>query len=408
MKKDDDLKRSIFFSLLVHIVAFSLCFLRNFHFYSNSQVIMNVEIAGEGEMREAIERYTGGNGGEDHENLEQVNQNLEERDKIDTPLETQNIEYDKRLESLQKEIKTEDHTQSENLPIQNESESDTQDIANDENNHVGQNASQNDIEQDPIDEPTDDDAMSENQLQQIEKQHQKEELQRNLEEQKKLEEKERLEEQRRLEEKNKQEEQRKKLIAQKKAAKNKKRKALASVIKKVDQQKKKNKKRSKISNLLAKSKKVSEKKNNNFEKILNNSEKSLRLAMKAGDRLGSGTGRTGSGAGSLGAGVGLNGSDYDMISSQIYPHWVVPTGVKDAENFVVEIHVELTNSGEVIPSSVRVIDQSRYAKDSIYRAVADSARSAVLQASPLQISAEKVNLFREFTLRFNVKEALGG
>ncbi|MDR2766318.1 MAG: hypothetical protein LBB63_02540 [Holosporaceae bacterium] len=104
----------------------------------------------------------------------------------------------------------------------------------------------------------------------------------------------------------------------------------------------------------------------------------------------------------------VSGMDYEMISSQIYPHWVVPSGVKDAENITVEIQVQLRDNGEVIPSRVKILDEKRYATDYIFRAAADSARRAILEASPLKIPRNKMYLFREFIFRFNLKEALGG
>ena len=99
--------------------------------------------------------------------------------------------------------------------------------------------------------------------------------------------------------------------------------------------------------------------------------------------------------------------DAETISSQIYPHWAVPSGIKDAENFVIEIKVNLKDNGEVIPSSVEILDQQRYKSDHIFRAAADSARRAILEASPLSIPRDKIDMFREFIFRFNVKEALG-
>ena len=68
----------------------------------------------------------------------------------------------------------------------------------------------------------------------------------------------------------------------------------------------------------------------------------------------------------------------------------------------------MRDNGEVVPSSVKILDEKRYATDYIFRAAADSARRAVLEASPLNVPKDKIEMFRDFTLRFNVKEALGG
>ena len=124
---------------------------------------------------------------------------------------------------------------------------------------------------------------------------------------------------------------------------------------------------------------------------------------------GSGTGRFGNGAGSYGNGFGVDGGDGDFLSAQIYPHWVVPAGVKNAENLNIELQMQIGDNGEVIASSLKVVDSARYASDSLFRAAADSAKRAVLAASPLQIPADKISIFKnnKIKVKFNVKEALG-
>ncbi|MDR3179800.1 MAG: hypothetical protein LBT70_02780 [Holosporaceae bacterium] len=109
---------------------------------------------------------------------------------------------------------------------------------------------------------------------------------------------------------------------------------------------------------------------------------------------------------SFGSGGGISESDNELIMSQIYPHWAVASGIKNAENLVIEINVELRDNGEVILSSVEILDQERYLNDSTFRAAADSAKRAILLASPLNIPKNKIDLLREITLRFNMKKAL--
>ena len=202
--------------------------------------------------------------------------------------------------------------------------------------------------------------------------------------------KENIKEEKKAEEKNKEK------TAKKPKKRNKK--ALMDVIKKAEKAKKKQNRRKKIRDLA--DREAKRKNDADFEKMLDEDG-------RGGKPNGSGRGQKGTGAGAFGVGNGISESDYEMVSSQIYPHWVVPSGVRDAENIIIEIHIELGDNGEVIPSSIKIVDEKRYATDYVFRAAADSARRAILQASPLSIPREKMDLFREITLRFNLKEALG-
>ncbi|MCR5225143.1 MAG: cell envelope integrity protein TolA [Alphaproteobacteria bacterium] len=179
------------------------------------------------------------------------------------------------------------------------------------------------------------------------------------------------------------------------------RKALLDVIKRAEKQDKKKKSRKKLNDIIDKnSKKYTVKKKDAFDDMISGS-----LAEMG---RGSGKGKKGYGAGSFGNGNGLVDSDTAMISAQIYPHWNVSGGVKDAENIVIDVRVQLKDNGEVIPSSVKILDEKRYAEDYIFRAAADSAKHAILEASPLKIPRDKIEMFRDFIFRFNLKEALGG
>jgi hypothetical protein len=102
----------------------------------------------------------------------------------------------------------------------------------------------------------------------------------------------------------------------------------------------------------------------------------------------------------------LTNEDQEMIRSQISPHWIVLSGVRNAETIVVDLQIQLRDNGEVM--NVRVLDEKRYASDHIFRAAADSARRAVLKASPLKIPRNKIDLFRDFVFHFDPREDLGG
>ncbi|MDR2158020.1 MAG: hypothetical protein LBO02_01745, partial [Holosporaceae bacterium] len=175
------------------------------------------------------------------------------------------------------------------------------------------------------------------------------------------------------------------------------RKIIMETIKSAEKKKIREKNRKKMLEIAEKA--ISKRnKNKAFDQMLNGSINDLKRTA--------GKGTKGSGAGSFGLGNSLTDADAEAVSSQIYPHWGVPSGVRDAENIIIEMRIELRENGEVISSSVKILDEKRYATDYIFRAAADSARRAVLEASPLKISKNKIELFRNFVLRFNVKEAL--
>lgn len=175
----------------------------------------------------------------------------------------------------------------------------------------------------------------------------------------------------------------------------KKKKSLRSIVKNAEKAQRKKKLIESVQ------KATKKKKEEDFRKMMS---KSISDLPKSSNKT-PGKGKNGRGAGSFGDGDGLSENDYALISSQIYPHWVVPSGVKDAENIIIEIRVKLRDNGEVF--NTKIIDKRRYDSDYIFRAAADSARRAVLEASPLNIPKRKIDLFREFIFRFNLKEALG-
>ena len=193
---------------------------------------------------------------------------------------------------------------------------------------------------------------------------------------------------------------------QKKTEKKREKKTNADVIKKAKA--KKQKWRDKIRDLAQKSEKKKE--DDDFNKMLSGSMNDLKKipSGKSGGKSSSGNSGGGFGFGGTGSGGAFSEGDAEKtIGPQIYNHWVVPSGIKDAEKFIIEIKVRLKDNGEVIPSAIEIIDQNRYASDRIFKAAADSARRAILEASPLRIPRDKAEMFREFIFRFNVKEALG-
>ncbi len=97
-------------------------------------------------------------------------------------------------------------------------------------------------------------------------------------------------------------------------------------------------------------------------------------------------------------------SDIDFVRSQIERRWNFDIGARDAGSLIVQVHVLLQPDGTV--SEADIVDNPRYSTDSFYRSAADSARRAVLAASPLQLPPGKYEMFKDFTFRFDPRNAV--
>jgi outer membrane biosynthesis protein TonB len=105
----------------------------------------------------------------------------------------------------------------------------------------------------------------------------------------------------------------------------------------------------------------------------------------------------------------LSISELDAIRRQIERCWNVPAGAKDAQEMVVEIHVEMNPDRTV--RDLNVVDKARLNTDTVYRTMAESAVRAVLRCGrdqPLKLPPDKYDTWRSFTLSFNPREMLGG
>ena len=102
-------------------------------------------------------------------------------------------------------------------------------------------------------------------------------------------------------------------------------------------------------------------------------------------------------------------SEKDALSSKLRSCWNLDAGVKGIEDMIVEIRTSLRSDGSV--AGVKIANTLRYASDSAFRSVAESARRAVFicdnleEESPFVMLAkrhpEKYDLWREITLFFN-------
>jgi outer membrane biosynthesis protein TonB len=103
-------------------------------------------------------------------------------------------------------------------------------------------------------------------------------------------------------------------------------------------------------------------------------------------------------------GAQLTVSERDLVIQQIQECWNVPAGAKNAQNLIIDVHIDVGPDRTV--TNAEIVDKSRYASDDSFRAAADSARRAVLnpRCSPLKLPADKFDQWKSITLSFNPKD----
>ena len=95
----------------------------------------------------------------------------------------------------------------------------------------------------------------------------------------------------------------------------------------------------------------------------------------------------------------LGVSDIDRLRSHISKHWTPPVGAKGASQLKVDVFVKLERDGTV--TRAEIVDKSRFNRDKLFSVAARAARSAILEASPLPLPAEKYELWKEFIFGFD-------
>lgn len=98
-------------------------------------------------------------------------------------------------------------------------------------------------------------------------------------------------------------------------------------------------------------------------------------------------------------------SQEDALRRQIEQCWNVPSGARDAQDMVVEIHVTVNPDRTVKAAE---IVSNIPADDPFFRAAAESAKRAILnpKCSPLLLPEDRYDSWKEMTLRFNPKDVL--
>ena len=96
--------------------------------------------------------------------------------------------------------------------------------------------------------------------------------------------------------------------------------------------------------------------------------------------------------------VKLSQTEYDRIANYIQKCWNSPFSGIDIK-VMIPLLISANIDGTI--NNVKIVKNSLYLKDIKYRAVADSARRAVLDCSPLPIPKNKAEIFKNFTFGFN-------
>ncbi len=95
-----------------------------------------------------------------------------------------------------------------------------------------------------------------------------------------------------------------------------------------------------------------------------------------------------------------------MVEKQIYRCWIVPVGAKGVGKLQVVVRFSVDPDGSV--RRPRVVDGERFARDPIFRIVAESAVRAVRQCSPLRLPRESYAQWRDIEMNFDLERALNG
>jgi hypothetical protein len=94
----------------------------------------------------------------------------------------------------------------------------------------------------------------------------------------------------------------------------------------------------------------------------------------------------------------LTQTEIDKLRNYISKCWETSIGASEVK-IIIPLKISANMDGSV--NSVEIDDQSRYVKDTFYRATADSARRAVLDCSPLPLPKNKASQFKSFFFDFD-------
>lgn len=99
-------------------------------------------------------------------------------------------------------------------------------------------------------------------------------------------------------------------------------------------------------------------------------------------------------------------SEEDALRRQIGLCWNAPVGARDVQNLVVELIIDVNADRTVMNTDI--VDKTRYASDSFFRAAADSAVRAVRnpKCSPLELPVDKYDQWKRIDFTFDPRDML--
>lgn len=107
-----------------------------------------------------------------------------------------------------------------------------------------------------------------------------------------------------------------------------------------------------------------------------------------------------------GLGKRMTLGEQSAFLNQLAMCWNVAAGARYAEDIVVKVKIVVNPDRTV--RDARIVDQSRYNRDSFFRAAADAALRAINnpRCTPLDLPLDKYNQWRNITINFDPKEML--
>ena len=100
----------------------------------------------------------------------------------------------------------------------------------------------------------------------------------------------------------------------------------------------------------------------------------------------------------------LTASQIDLVRQQISNCWNIQAGSKDAEDLIIEIHIDMNPDGFV--RSAKIVDSARVGSDHFFRSAAETALRAVLnkRCQPFKLPRDRYDQWQIITMTFDPRE----
>jgi type VI secretion system protein VasI len=102
----------------------------------------------------------------------------------------------------------------------------------------------------------------------------------------------------------------------------------------------------------------------------------------------------------------LSVGEVDALKRHLGRCWTIPVGIDGLEGMVVQLRIQVRPDRTV--QAVTIEDQGRLGGDLAFRVVAESARRAVEDCSPLDLPPDKYDAWRDIIMNFYPEDAISG